>query len=89
MRMILRTATAIDTIAAAHHNEAMTTLPTMTSIELRAIREELGLQQNEAPPLLGVALNTYARWGARRAIYPRPAVILARKYRDEHRKLQI
>jgi DNA-binding transcriptional regulator YiaG len=86
--MILRTAIAIDTIAAAHHNEAMTTLPTMTSIELRAIREELGLQQNEAPPLFGVALNTYARWERGERSIPGPAVILARKYRDEHRKLQ-
>jgi DNA-binding transcriptional regulator YiaG len=34
-----------------HHNVAMTRLPTMPPEELRAIREELGLKQYEAPPL--------------------------------------
>jgi DNA-binding transcriptional regulator YiaG len=59
----------------------------MTHLELRAIREELGLQQNEAPQLFGVALNTYKRWERGERSIPGPAVILANKYLDEHRKI--
>jgi hypothetical protein len=45
---------AIDMLTDVHHNVAMTRLPTMPPEELRAIREELGLKQYEAPPLLAL-----------------------------------
>jgi DNA-binding transcriptional regulator YiaG len=78
---------AIDMLADAHHNVAMTKLPSMTPEELRAIREELGLKQYEAPPLFGVALTSYKRWELGERKIPGPVVILARKYIAEHRKL--
>jgi DNA-binding transcriptional regulator YiaG len=78
----------IDSTGSAQHNDVMEQLPTMTAEELRAIREELGLKQYEAPKLFGVALLTYKRWELGDRKIPGPAVILARKYRDEHRKLQ-
>ena len=77
---------AIDTLAVAHHNGIMETLPTMTPEELRAIREELGLKQYEAPRLFGVALVTYKKWELGVSKIPGPAVILARKYIEERRK---
>jgi DNA-binding transcriptional regulator YiaG len=79
---------AIDSIAGTQQNGVMEKLPTMTPEELRAIREELGLKQYEAPKLFGVALLTYKRWELGDRKIPGPAVILARKYRDDHRKLQ-
>lgn len=78
----------LDRFRAEHHAPDMNKLPTMTPEELRAIREELGLQQNEAPPLFGVALNTYKRWERGERSIPGPVVILAKKYIEEHRKLQ-
>lgn len=87
--MILRTVMpAIDTIADAHHNGVMEQLPTMTPEELRAIREELGLRQYEAPKLFGVALLTYKKWELGGQKIPGPAVILARRYLDDHRKVK-
>ena len=79
---------AIDSIAGAQQNGVMEKLPTMTPEELRAIREELGLKQYEAPKLFGVALLTYKRWELGTSKIPGPAVILARKYRDDRRNLQ-
>ena len=79
---------AIDTDAAAHQNGVMTKLPTMTPEDLRAIREELGLKQYEAPPLFGVALNTYKRWEQGVHEIPGPVAILARIYLDKHRTLK-
>ena len=78
---------AIDTSPTAHHNGIMEQLPTMTPAELRAIREELGLKQYEAPELFGVALLTYKRWELGNQKIPGPAIILARRYLDDHRKL--
>ena len=76
---------AIDTVVVAHDNVAMTKLPTMTPEELRAIRAELGLKQYEAPPLFGVALNTYKRWEQGVHEIPGPVAILARIYLDKQR----
>lgn len=78
----------IDSIAGAQQNGVMTKLPTMTPEELRAIREELGLKQYEAPELFGVALTSYKRWELGERKIPGPVVILARKYRDDYRKLR-
>lgn len=78
----------LDLVSIGNHNAIMTQLPTMTPEELRAIREELGLKQNEAPPLFGVALTTYKRWELGTRSIPGTAVILAQLYLKEHRKLK-
>lgn len=64
----------------------MSDLPTMTPEELRAIREEMGLKQVEAPPLFGVALSSYKKWEMGLRSIPGPAVLLARKYIKEFKK---
>jgi DNA-binding transcriptional regulator YiaG len=78
----------LDPVSIGHHKQNMTNLPTMTPEELRAIREELGLKQYEAPPLFGVALNTYKRWELGTRSMPGPAVLLAQLYLKDHRKLK-
>lgn len=63
-------------------------LPTMTPEELRAIREEMALTQEEAAVKYGVAGNTYKRWERGERKIPGTAVILSKYLINDFRSLR-
>ncbi len=62
------------------------TLPEMKPAELRSIRLTLGKSQTEMADALGVGLRTMQHWELGERKIPGPAVLLARRLLEDHRK---